>query len=126
MTDDELKPPKSSSQWPRLIVQCLISIAGLSLLVWHYVCPTARIDNISVAFLLIAALPWLGMVFKSVEVPGLGKVEYLEKAVRDQEAALKSTENIVTATSELVLNLTAQPALVTWEPLNLRSWRRNM
>jgi len=109
MTDDELKPPKSSSQWPRLIIQCLISIAGLSLLVWHYVFPTARIDTISVALLLIAALPWLGMVFKSVEVPRLGKVEYLERAIRNQEAGLRSAENVATATSELVMTLTGQP-----------------
>lgn len=55
----------------------------------HLVWPGIAIDAITVTLFLIAVLPWLGPLFKTVELPGGVKVEFseLEKARRDAQAA---------------------------------------
>jgi hypothetical protein len=39
-----------------------------------------QVDSIVVALLVIAIIPWLGLIFKSVEIPGLFKGEFQEMA----------------------------------------------
>lgn len=53
----------------------------------HTWLPEIKIDAITVTLLGIAVLPWLGTLFKSVELPGGVKVEYqeLEKAGKKVE-----------------------------------------
>jgi hypothetical protein len=69
----------------RYIPHIVISVTALLLALGHTVFPSVRIDAVSVTLLLIAVLPWLGFIFKSVELPGGLKVEYpdLEKARED-------------------------------------------
>jgi hypothetical protein len=105
LPDDPTAPEKQPKHWPRSTAQWLITLSAVSLLVFHYIRPTATIDHITVALLLVAVLPWLGLVFKSIELPGLGKFEYLERELREQRAALKSNENVTNVTSEMLLNL---------------------
>lgn len=66
----------------RYLVHLLISIVASIFIVLHLVDPALRIDAVSLALLIVAMLPWLGSVFKSIEFPGGGKVEYqdLQKA----------------------------------------------
>lgn len=47
-------------------------IAGLARLFW----PTLTIDSITVALIVIAVVPWLAPIFKSLEMPGGFKVEW--------------------------------------------------
>jgi hypothetical protein len=42
----------------------------------HLIWPDAKIDSISVLLLVVAVLPWLQPLFKSVELPGGLKVEF--------------------------------------------------
>ena len=54
-----------------------------------YFLPFIAIDAVTVSLLVIAAVPWLGYMFRSLEVPGLGKVEYQE-LVRTGVAATRA------------------------------------
>src|SRR6266851_6339034 len=77
------------STWRVLVESCLanfvrIAITTVAVLVVlvHLIWPSLKVDSITVALLVIAVVPWLGSVFKSIELPGGGKIEYqqLEKA----------------------------------------------
>ena len=67
------------------------TISAVALLVagGHLLFPNARIDAVTLALLVIAILPWLGSIFKSVELPGGLKVEYQDLA-RAEKAAEKA------------------------------------
>lgn len=59
------------------VTRLALTAAAVILGVVHVVWPRARIDTITVVLLLIAVLPWLHRLFKSVQTPFLG-VEYRE------------------------------------------------
>jgi hypothetical protein len=63
----------------------ILSLVALLLVLAHILFPNARVDLTTVFLLLVAALPWLAPLFKSVELPGGLKVEFrdLEKAKED-------------------------------------------
>jgi hypothetical protein len=63
----------------RYLPHCIISALGLVLALGHVAYPHVKIDAVTLGFLVIAVLPWLGFVFKSLELPGGLKVEYQEK-----------------------------------------------
>jgi hypothetical protein len=66
-----------------------ISVIAILLAVGHLIWPNAKIDAITIILIAIAVLPWLGSIFKSIELPGGVKVEYkdLEKAKEQAEKA---------------------------------------
>jgi hypothetical protein len=67
-------------------LQIALSVIASVLLVVHLIWPAIRIDAIAVSLLLIAILPWLSPLIKSVEVPGMGKVEFQELKDKVEEA----------------------------------------
>jgi hypothetical protein len=73
----------------RYIAHIVISAVALLAAIGHILLPGVKIDAITVALLLVAVLPWLGFVFRSVEFPGGLKVEYrdLEKLREDAARA---------------------------------------
>ena len=60
------------------LIQYVISIGSVLAAVTHLLFPELAIDAVTVTLLVVAVLPWLGHIFKSIEVPGLGRVEYHE------------------------------------------------
>lgn len=66
----------------RYALHIAISVVGLLVVLGHAVYPNAKIDAVTLGAIMIAVLPWLGSIFKSVELPGGVKVEYrdLERA----------------------------------------------
>jgi len=64
-----------------------ISVAAIALAILHLVFPSLAIDTITVALLVIAVVPWLGPIFKRVELPGGVKVEYQELKEKEAEVA---------------------------------------
>jgi hypothetical protein len=64
-----------------------ISITALLIALGHVIWPNVKIDAVTLTLIAIAVLPWLGSVFKSIELPGGLKVEYqdLEKAQENAE-----------------------------------------
>ncbi|MEJ6328632.1 hypothetical protein Q2B95_08185 [Stenotrophomonas maltophilia] len=67
-----------------------ITLAALAILVLRVRYPeVVKIDAISIALIIVAVLPWLRSIVKSVEVAGLGKLELqdVERAARKVEDA---------------------------------------
>lgn len=84
----------------RRITQTLISLSAATLAVVHITCPEIKIDAITSLLFAISILPWLGSLFKSVEITGVGKVEYAEmqRVKNEAEAAglLNKNKNPIT------------------------------
>jgi hypothetical protein len=59
--------------------QIAISSVSAVLLVGHLVWPSIKLDASAVFLIALCFLPWLGAIFKSVELPGGAKVEYREE-----------------------------------------------
>ncbi|RBP49349.1 hypothetical protein [Arenicella xantha] len=68
-------------------IQIVITLAAVAIAIVHSWFPSITVDAITVTLLGIAVIPWLGPLFKSVELPGGVKVEYqeLEQAARKVE-----------------------------------------
>lgn len=65
-----------------------ISVLSAILLIGHLIWPAVKLDVASIFLLAVILLPWLGTIFKTVEIPGGPKVEY-----RDEEL-LKATQKL--------------------------------
>ena len=79
-------------------IQIIITAIAVLLAAGHAWLPEIKIDAITVTLLSIAVLPWLGPLFKSVELPGGVKVEYqdLERAEKKiEESGLISQEQVL-------------------------------
>ncbi|MBI4732243.1 MAG: hypothetical protein HY781_09005 [Chloroflexi bacterium] len=59
-------------------IQVIITASALILIGAHIIWPKLSIDSITAILIAIAVVPWLGTLFKSVELPGGVKVEYQE------------------------------------------------
>lgn len=67
-------PPATDQS--RLVASLVITLAGVAIGVGHMVWPAVAIDGVTTALFVVAVSPWLGYVFKAVELPGLGRFEY--------------------------------------------------
>ena len=70
-------------------VQVSVTVGALAATFVHIVWPELAIDNVTIALLILAAIPWLVPLFKSLEIPGGWKFEF-----QDLE---KTTERAVSA-----------------------------
>jgi hypothetical protein len=68
-----------------MTLRIVVTAAGLLLAIVHVNWPRINIDSVAVALLVIAALPWLQPLIKTVEIPGL-KVELQELKNKLDEA----------------------------------------
>lgn len=59
-------------------IQIVITLAASGIAILHSWFPSITIDAITVTLVGIAVLPWLGPLFKSIEIPGGVKVEFNE------------------------------------------------
>ena len=67
----------------------VVTLGALAVALIHLVFPQLAIDSITLVLLVIALVPWLAPIFKSLEFPGGWKVEFqeLQKAAQKAEAA---------------------------------------
>lgn len=63
-----------------------ISLVAVLLAAGHLLLPAAKIDAVTLVLLVIAILPWLGSIFKSVELPGGLKVQYQDLKQAEEKA----------------------------------------
>lgn len=76
--------------------QILITLVAIVVAIVHVVFPSVTIDAITIFLLVLALLPWLIPLVKSLEFPGGWKVEFqeLEKAKsKAEKAGLLSSKN---------------------------------
>lgn len=71
------------------MLSIIVTVSALIIALVHLLLPTAKIDGVTLGLLALAALPWLSPFIKSVEIPGVGKIELQEvkeqvKEVREQ------------------------------------------
>jgi len=59
-----------------LRLRAAITIGSLLVASGHLLWPHLRIDGITVSLILVALLPWMTVLLKSLELPGLFKVEF--------------------------------------------------
>jgi hypothetical protein len=81
-------------------IQISITLVAGAFTIVHLAWPAITIDGVTLTLFLVAILPWLGPVFKSVELPGGLKVEFneLEKAKeRADRAGLLADTSAATA-----------------------------
>jgi hypothetical protein len=67
-------------------LRCLVTIAAVAAAIVHVVFPSVVPDAITAGFLVLAFLPWLAPLIKTVEVPGVGKIELREVERKAEEA----------------------------------------
>ena len=75
-----------------------ITVIALITVAIHASFPDLAIDTVAVALLALAALPWLGEILESVDLPGGGGWKYRTLAERVVEAQHAASEATVTAT----------------------------
>jgi len=71
-------------------IQLAITLGALTVALIHVWVPALAIDAITLALIALAILPWLGPLFKSVQLPGGFKVEFQERLERAAERADKA------------------------------------
>lgn len=70
-------------------VQFSVTIGALAATLVHMIWPDLAIDSVTIALLVLAAIPWLVPLFKTLEFPGGWKLEFqdLEKTTEKAEIA---------------------------------------
>lgn len=79
------------------VVGILVSSAALVALIVHVAAPKLKIDSIAIALLVLAALPWLGEILESVDLPGGGGFRYrkrLEELEEKTERVAAKTDSV--------------------------------
>jgi hypothetical protein len=59
-----------------LVAKTTISVAALAGIIVHALFPDIILDEISIAFFIIALLPWLTYFLEELELPGWGRVRF--------------------------------------------------
>jgi len=91
-------------------IQWSITIGALIVAIVHLVFPSLNIDAITVTLVLVAVVPWLAPLFKSLELPGGVKLEFQDlqdSKQRAEKAGLLSAEAQLPATREYSFQLVA-------------------
>jgi hypothetical protein len=68
------------------IIGTLITGVALIVAILHNFFPGVRIDALTFGLLLLAAFPWLTHIIKSIDLPGIGKIELQEIRRQAEEA----------------------------------------
>ena len=83
-------------------VQLGVSLSALLVALAHLLWPDLAIDNVTLVLLILAAVPWLVPLFKSLEFPGGWKLEFQElaraKEKADQAGLLSKVEEQAAST----------------------------
>jgi len=82
-------PNKNLENLPLKKLRQVVSLGALLLALAHIIWPQLAIDAVALALIVIAILPWLAPLVKSLELPGGWKVEFheLQKAASRAETA---------------------------------------
>ena len=70
-----------------LHLRMLVTFGAIVVAITHAVWPNIKIDGVTLGLVGLSLLPWLAPIIKSVELPGVGKIELQE--VKDQVEELR-------------------------------------
>ena len=88
-------PNEKPQTLPLKMLRQAVSLGALLLALAHIIWPQLAIDAVALALIVIAILPWLAPLVKSLELPGGWKVEFQElqrAASRAESAGLLAAE----------------------------------
>jgi len=79
----------------QLPLRIFLTTFAMAVICVHLRWPALKIDAVTLGLIAIALLPWLSSVIKSVEVTGVGKVEFQEvkNEVEEMRGAIQSVGN---------------------------------
>ncbi len=58
------------------LVAGVVTTGAVALAIAHLAFPDLKVDGVTVALLVVSLVPWLGPIFKSIELPGGWKLEF--------------------------------------------------
>lgn len=94
-------------------LQILITISALLIAAIHSIWPNIKIDAITLALIVIAILPWLAPILKSLELPGGWKIEYKDLKNTEEKverAGLLASKSAIDKTSQYSFQVVAEDA----------------
>ena len=92
-----MSEPESKSERKFLGLRYGITGLAFTFALVHVIWPDLNIDLVTLGLFIVALLPWLQPIVRSIEITGLGKVELqeFESRLANVEGATKSTERKV-------------------------------
>jgi hypothetical protein len=82
------------------LIQVVVTLSAIALVIIHAVYPHWTIDGITIGLLVVAVLPWIIPLFKSLELPGGWKMEFRDfqraREKADRAGLLKPSGNAST------------------------------
>ncbi|MER6146066.1 hypothetical protein ABT174_39680 [Streptomyces sparsogenes] len=91
-------------RWPAMLVGACITIAAIGLALAHILSPGTAIDGTTLTLVGVAVLPWLGSVFKSIELPGGVKAEYRERLAKVEKKVAEVERAFIYGASDPVMS----------------------
>ena len=94
----------------RKILSWLLTLSAVGAAIIHAFVPSIIIDGTTALLLAVAAIPWLGSLFRSIELPGGVKVEYQELKEAENKARKSGllTENSPPAPSPFYVKISSE------------------
>jgi hypothetical protein len=99
----------ANEMWHPLYLRVVLTLAAIAVAVGHAAWPNLRIDGVTLGLIGLAALPWLAPIIKSVELPGVGKIELQEVRAEVEELRGQTASASQKADTALVTNSSARP-----------------
>jgi len=93
------------------VIQIAVTLSAIALVIVHAVWPEWTIDGITIGLLVIAVIPWLAPLLKTLELPGGWKLEFrdLERArQKADQAGLLAPSSTVDKASVYPFELVAE------------------
>ncbi|MER6072373.1 hypothetical protein ABT187_26645 [Streptomyces sp. NPDC001817] len=92
MSEDDRGRSQGAGAWfRRRAVAVVLTGVGVGAAIVHVVAPGLKVDGVTVALFAVAVVPWLGDLVRSIDVPGLGRIEFRD--MQRQLAVVQRTAN---------------------------------
>lgn len=98
-----------------LVLRIAVSAGAAALAIAHAAIPAFTLDHTTLILFGIALLPWLSHLVRSIELPGIGRVEWVESRVRDVQQEQVALRGEIEALRFLVSGF-----VTDWELVHLR------
>ncbi len=66
-------------------LRVFLTVVAIAVAISHARWPDVKIDGVTLGLVVLAALPWLAPIIKSIELPGVGKIELQEVRAQVEE-----------------------------------------
>lgn len=91
-----------------------MTLTAIAVAVGHAIWPTVTIDGITLGLIVLAILPWVAPIIKSIELPGVGKIELQE--MKDQVEELRGQTASASQKADTALSSKTTPISEGKEP----------